>query len=247
MQESSWPERLSVVRHGESAGNVARDLAEAERLEAIDIAERDIDVPLSERGELQAAALGRWIAEQAENERPTVVWASPYVRAQQTAQIALKESGLDLPVVLDERLREREFGVLDRLTRHGIIARFPEESERRARLGKFYHRPPGGESWADVALRMRAVLDDVRRDYAGERVLIVAHQVVVLLSRYVLEHLTEKDVLAIDRLGDVANGSITSYRQHDGHLELERFNEIGHLAEHAAPVTAEPDVPVAPR
>lgn len=247
MQESSWPERLSVVRHGESAGNVARDLAEAERLEAIDIAERDIDVPLSERGELQAAALGRWIAEQAENERPTVVWASPYVRAQQTAQIALKESGLDLPVVLDERLREREFGVLDRLTRHGIIARFPEESERRARLGKFYHRPPGGESWADVALRMRAVLDDVRRDCAGERVLIVAHQVVVLLSRYVLEHLTEKDVLAIDRLGDVANGSITSYRQHDGHLELERFNEIGHLAEHAAPVTAEPDVPVAPR
>jgi probable phosphoglycerate mutase len=247
VQESSWPERLSVVRHGESAGNVARDLAEAERLEAIDIAERDIDVPLSERGELQAAALGRWIAEQAESERPTVVWASPYVRAQQTAQIALKESGLDLPVVLDERLREREFGVLDRLTRHGIIARFPEESERRARLGKFYHRPPGGESWADVTLRMRAVLDDVRRDCAGERVLIVAHQVVVLLSRYVLEHLTEKDVLAIDRLGDVANGSITSYRQHDGNLELERFNEIGHLAEHAAPVTAEPDVPVAPR
>jgi broad specificity phosphatase PhoE len=247
VQESSWPETLTVVRHGESAGNVARDLAEADQLEAIDIAERDIDVPLSERGERQAAALGSWLAEQPEYERPTVVWVSPYVRAQQTAQLALKESGLDLPVVLDERLREREFGVLDRLTRHGIVARFPEEAEHRTRLGKFYHRPPGGESWTDVALRLRAVLDDVRRDCAGERVLIVAHQVVVLLTRYVLEHLTEEELLAIDKLGDVANGSLTSYRLDHGQLRLERFNEVGHLAEHAAPVTAEPDVPVAPR
>jgi broad specificity phosphatase PhoE len=247
VQQSSWPDRLYVIRHGESAGNVARDKAEAEQLERIDIATRDVDVPLSELGEEQAAALGRWIAAQPEDERPTVLWVSPYLRAQQTAEIALKTAGLSLPTVVDERLREREFGVLDGLTRRGIVAQFPDESERRSRLGKFYHRPPGGESWSDVLLRLRAALDDVRRDCAGERVLLVAHQVVVLLVRYVVEHMTEEEILAIDRQGDVANCSVTSYGIEDGQPVLLAYNEVDHLEEQDAEVTAEPDVQAAPR
>jgi broad specificity phosphatase PhoE len=247
VQQSPWPERLYVIRHGESAGNVARDQAEAEELERIDIATRDVDVPLSEAGEEQAAALGRWIAEQPEDERPTVLWVSPYLRAQQTAEIALKTAGLSLPSVVDERLREREFGVLDGLTRRGIIAQFPEESERRTRLGKFYHRPPGGESWSDVLLRLRAALDDIRRDCGGERVLLVAHQVVVLLVRYVVERMTEEEILGIDALGDVANCSVTAYSLEDGQFRLTTYNDVEHLEEQDAEVTAEPDVQAAPR
>ena len=80
-----------------------------------------------------------------------------------------------------ERLREREFGILDRLTRAGIEAKHPEQAAARAFLGKFYHRPPGGESWADVALRLRSLLDTIGRQYAGERLLVVTHQVVILV------------------------------------------------------------------
>jgi probable phosphoglycerate mutase len=248
VQSSTWPESLWIVRHGESSGNVARDLAEAEQLESIDIAERDVDVPLSDLGRGQSEALGRWIVEQPEDEQPTVLWTSPYVRARQTADIALRAAGLDLPVVSDERLREREFGVLDRLTRRGITAQFPDESERRARLGKFYHRPPGGESWSDVLLRVRTALDDVRREAAGERVMLVAHQVVVLLVRYVVERMDEEQILAIDKEGDVANCSVTSYRYRGGPLmELEHYNAITHLEQEDEPVTAESDVPRAPR
>ncbi|RZJ04759.1 MAG: histidine phosphatase family protein, partial [Haliea sp.] len=46
--QQDWPKTLWIVRHGQSAGNVARDSAEAAGLHTIDIAERDIDVPLSE-------------------------------------------------------------------------------------------------------------------------------------------------------------------------------------------------------
>ena len=148
---------------------------------------------------------------------------------------------------MDERLREREFGVLDRLTRRGIEAQFPDEAERRARLGKFYHRPPGGESWSDVLLRLRAALDDMRRDCAEQRVLLVAHQVVTLLVRYVVEQLTEEEILSIDRLGDVANCAVTSYRFTHGGMELEFYNETSHLEAQDEPVTAEPDAPAAPR
>ena len=57
---------------------------------------------------------------------------------------------------MDERLREKEFGILDGLTTLGIRNGFPEQADFRKILGKFYHRPPGGESWCDVILRLRS-------------------------------------------------------------------------------------------
>ena len=240
----SWPASLLLVRHGESAGNVARDTAEAEGGLMIDIDERDMDVALSELGERQARALGRWVADLG-HEVPTVALASPYRRACRTAEIALEAAGLDVEVVHDERLREREFGVLDRLTHRGVAEQFPQEAAARARLGKFYHRPPGGESWADVGLRVRSVLDSVTREHEGERVLIVAHQVVILMFRYVLERLTEQEILAISRKEELLNCSITTF-VHDpdlgrnGGMRLHRFNEAVALEEAGTPVTAEP-------
>src|SRR5881227_4341183 len=110
-----------------------------------------------------------------------------------------------------QRLREKEFGVLDRLTGAGIRERFPDQAEFRRLLGKFYHRPPGGESWCDVILRLRSALDTISLHYGGHRVLIVAHQVVVLCLRYLLEDLDEAAILAIDAEGDVANCGVTDY------------------------------------
>ena len=247
--DAPWPASLWVVRHGESAGNVARDAAEAAGAERLELSHRDVDIPLSDLGRRQAAALGRWTAEQPDDERPTVVWTSPYLRAQETVRIALDAAGLDLPVVVDERLREREFGVLDGLTRRGITAQYPEESERRSLIGKFYHRPPGGESWVDVALRLRAVLDEIRIDARGQRVMVMGHQVVVLLTRYVVEGMDERTVLDVDAQAEVANCAVTSYclDREAGRLRLERYNEVAPLEEHDAPVTTEPDAAGAPR
>src|SRR5687768_12960904 len=111
--DTPWPKLLWLIRHGESAGNVARDAAEAAGLPLIEIAERDVDVPLSALGQRQATALGRWFQAQSESEQPTVVLSSPYVRAAQTAAYvidAAKESGRTPKLVVDERLREKEFG-----------------------------------------------------------------------------------------------------------------------------------------
>ncbi len=250
-----WPDVIWIVRHGESAGNVARDAAEAAGLHLIDIATRDVDVPLSPLGERQAAALGRWFGSMPEAERPTVVLTSPYVRARETTDIALREAGLDpedLSYVIDERLREKEFGILDRLTKFGIQGKYPEQAEMRRALGKFYHRPPGGESWCDVILRLRNVIDTITREYRGERVLVVAHSVVVFCFRYLLERMTEEQILAIDREVDVANCSVTSYefdptRGKNGKLALRLFNFCAPVEEAGERVTTERDVPVAPK
>jgi len=253
--QQRWPDRLWVVRHGESSGNVARDAAHAANLLQIEVGGRDADVPLSPLGERQASALGRWFADMPEDGRPEVVLTSPYLRARQTAALVHGAGGTAMApedFVVDERLREREFGVLDRLTRDGITQLHPEQAEFRRALGKFYHRPPGGESWCDVILRLRSALDSAALHYGGARVLIVGHQVVVLCMRYLVERMTEEQILAVDREGDVVNCGITEYGFDPGlglggGLALQRYNFSAPLEEEGAPVTAEPDVSVGAR
>jgi len=231
------PTSLVLVRHGESVGNVAATRAEREAALVVDVATRDADTPLSPRGEDQARALGAWLAQLPPSDRPEVVWCSPYVRARQTGGIALEAAGLDLPVHLDERLRDRELGILDRLTWRGVQERYPQEAERRRHLGKMYHRPPGGESWADVALRLRAALDDVQRREAGRRVLVVSHDAVVMLLRYVLEELTEDELMTIVRERSVRNASVTRLDRVDDAWLPAVFDDVSHLAELDAPIT----------
>ena len=70
--QQRWPDRLWVVRHGESAGNVARDAAHAAGLSHIEIGPRDVDVPLSALGERQSFALGQWFASSQKMLGPTL-------------------------------------------------------------------------------------------------------------------------------------------------------------------------------
>lgn len=247
-----WPNSLYVVRHGESAGNVARDAAVAAGRPVIGLATRDVDVPLSDRGEEQAIALGHWFGGLAVEERPTVVITSPYLRARQTTALVARYADLPYadparPSLVDERFREKEFGVLDGLTRVGIADRFPDQAALRSQLGKFYHRPPGGESWCDVILRLRSAFEMLCREYHGERVLVVCHSVVVLCMRYIIEELTEDEILAIDRANEIANCSVTRYDVSPeegtvGKLTLRAFNFVAPIAAEGAPVTTRPDV-----
>jgi probable phosphoglycerate mutase len=243
-----WPDRLWIVRHGESAGNVARDSAHAANAARIEIASRDVDVPLSDLGRQQARSLGHWFAAMPEADRPDVILTSPYRRASETARGVIAAGGVHagVPLIADERLREKEFGALDRLTKLGIEQHFPMEAEARKLLGKFYYRPPAGESWCDVILRLRSVLDTISLHYGGKRVLITAHQVVVLCMRYLLENLDEETILTIDAQGDVANCSVTEYafkadRDGSGDLALVRYNYLSPMHREGTPVTAEPD------
>jgi probable phosphoglycerate mutase len=232
-----WPKSLWLVRHGESEGNLANDRAHRTKALRLEIDVNDIEIPLSETGTEQAQTLGRWLREQEPDTLPSHAVVSPYLRAHETARLILEEADLGgLPVMVDERLRDREQGVLDRLTRAGFRDRYPEEAERHDYLGKFWYRPLGGESWADVALRMRAALLDIRLAYAGERVLVVTHDVPILIARYVLEALSTTEAVALS--GQVKNCSVTKYElAGEGALQLDAFNDTTALDAKPAAVT----------
>ncbi|SDT54001.1 Broad specificity phosphatase PhoE [Pseudarthrobacter equi] len=249
VQEAGAVELL-LIRHGESEGNVAATEANLAGAEIIEVPARDADVNLSEVGREQATALGTALARIADESRPDAVVSSPYERAHQTAQIAVETAGWPVKVQVDERLRDRELGILDRLTRLGVETRYPEEAERRSWQGKLYYRPPGGESWADVALRLRSVLDELNSLGTGHRVMLVCHDAVILLFRYVLEGMTEQELLDLAASTSVLNASMTRYVRPtgEGPWTLESFNVADHLAEQGVEVTEHAgDASVRPR
>lgn len=192
---------------------------------------------MSATGRTQASALHGYFADMPVDRRPGIAVVSPYLRARQTAEIALAD--LPVEVRVDERLRDRELGVLDLLTARGVAARWPDEARRRGRLGKFYYRPPGGESWSDVLLRLRSLLRDLRADHPDGRVVLFAHDAVVLLTRYLIEGLDEAALMGLAREVTIANCSVSSWQRTGGRLVPETFNDVGHLRGEAAPVTTQ--------
>jgi broad specificity phosphatase PhoE len=241
---------LWLIRHGESLANRAATAAEQAGLELVSVDLRDADVPLSPTGEEQARALGAWLADLPDDEKPDAAWSSSYLRARQTVSIALDTAGSDVAVRVDERLRDKELGVLDLLTSHGVETRFPEEALRKRWLGKFYYRPPGGESWADLALRVRSLLVDLERPETPARVLVAGHDAIVMTFIYVCLGLSERELLEFAQTHTVANASVTRLaRDSDtGPWTLEAFSIAEHLVAAGAPVTLhEGDADVQPR
>jgi len=118
----------------------------------------------------------------------------------------------------------------------------PLDNERRRNLGKFYHRPPGGESWADVALRLRSALRDVLAAPGGSA-LIVAHDAVVMLVLYLLLPMEEAQLLEFAASHTVLNASLTHVVRNGSGWELAEFSAVGHLEREGAPVTVHPGSP----
>lgn len=223
-----------LVRHGESTANVAADRARAAGADVVEVETRDADVPLSALGERQSRALGTELSDRGVGDVPVALWVSPYLRAQQTIAIALESAGLEEPPRrVDERLRDRELGVLDRLTLTGVRNLHPDEDQRRHWLGKYYHRPAGGESWVDVQGRLRSLFVDVDRLDGPVRLVLAAHDAVVMLAIAVCLDLDEPTLMDFAETHTVANASLTRLSRPDlsGPWTLDEFSAVQHLVE----------------
>lgn len=231
------PDELVLVRHGESVGNRADAEARENQADRLDLSARDADVELTELGLRQADGVGRWLERTEEDSRPELVLSSPYRRAAETARRAVQGLGLDIEY--DERLRERDLGLFDGLTWQGIRAEYPDEAQRRDKLGKFYYQPPSGESWCDVALRVRSLMADLSHGYDGARVWMFAHQAVIMSFRYVLEALDEERLLELDRTTKLPNASMSVFRRIDDRWKLDRWADTSAVDDIDAEVTRE--------
>jgi broad specificity phosphatase PhoE len=221
---------LILIRHGQSAANVAFPLADERGLLESGITGRDSEVELTEIGVEQAAAVGRWLAALPAERRPEVVITSPYLRARETWRIAAETSGLELPApTTDDRLVDRLLGDLEMLTLAAVKQGFPDEQARWEQAGEYLYRPPGGEAFGDIARRLASFLEHLNSGHAGKRVVVVAHDAVVLMMRYVIEGLDWPALAAVAEAGRVLNASVTRFDGSSGRLVLDSYNNVDHL------------------
>ena len=224
--------RVTAVRHGQSSANVvfARAVRSGDAYDAVP-EPCDAVVPLSPLGLSQARAAGQWLGRLSGVDRPTVVVCSPYVRAVQSWEVMAGAAGklgvVPTDALLDERLRDREMGVLELLTPPALRARAPEEADRRDRVGDWFYRPPGGESMADVMLRVRDFLDEVSANAPGEHLLVVAHDAVVLAVRQIMAGIGAP----VPGLVPIPNASVSRWDSDGALMRMTEFGEIGHLAD----------------
>ncbi|MGR6915092.1 histidine phosphatase family protein [[Actinomadura] parvosata] len=173
---------LVLVRHGETVWHAENRYAGL------------TDVELTPRGLAQAERLAGWAA----GAGLEAVWASPLSRARITAETAAAEagppltqtsagetarltSGAGLPVRVDERLRELDFGQGDGLTSAEMKARFPE-ARAAFEADPAAHPLPGGEDPYQAAARFVAALQDIAAAHPQGRVLVVAHTTAIRLA-----------------------------------------------------------------
>ena len=143
---------LHLVRHGETPGNAERRFQKP-------------DVPLSEVGRWQAAGAAETLMESAAG--ATVILASDYARTMETAGIIAGRLGL--PIVEEPLLRERNFGI----ARGQLYADIGEETLASWRAPRV--RIEGGESWADVFVRVEALLSRLRASPPADEMVLVTH------------------------------------------------------------------------
>ncbi len=210
-KQRKLPARLYIVRHARSLANESLEQAEAAGHETFELPMPEHLCPIVDKGHRQVQDLASWITSLPEHERPHKIVSSTHTRTVETAEGIVAKSGLILPVSYDERLVEKRWGVIGGLTKHGFHKRHPDEVARRARLGDFRYRPAeGGESLRDLKKRIKPALSEYLAEHAGQNLMLVTHSQVILVLRQLIEGLSEKQALIVDKR-KIPNCSATVY------------------------------------
>jgi broad specificity phosphatase PhoE len=227
------PAVLVLVRHAESARNVAKKgntffLDDESRKAVQGIA--DHHVPITDEGRRQAELTGR--ALRAEFGAFDYVYHSGYRRTQETAEHLLAAYTVEEREAMRVRhhlfLRERDAGWTYDMTTVEAETAFPWLQGYWDTFGRFFARPPGGESLAELAERVYLFLGMLFRDRAQQRVLVVSHGGTLRVFRYLLERWTHDEFLERWESEPVPNCAVTSYAFDPaaGRLMLQGLNVV---------------------
>lgn len=194
---------LLCVRHGQTAWNADRRF------------QGHSDVPLDAQGRAQATALGALLR----SERIDAAVASDLVRAQETGRIVL--GARTVPLRLDPDWREMRFGEWEGLTWEQIVAANPALAAGHD-AGPSAYTPGGGETFAEMCVRVSRAVDRITAALPSDGVALVAtHAGPLHALLEVLLGEDERQALKVRFL----TASVTRFRRSDGGWRLEALNQ----------------------
>jgi probable phosphoglycerate mutase len=149
--------RIIAVRHGETSWNVDARM------------QGQLDIGLNDTGRWQARRVGEALA----SEDITAVYSSDLGRAHETAQAVAQVAGI--PVVADEGLRERSFGIFEGKTFDEIHETWPDHAHNWRKRIPEWQPPEGGESLLELRERVTRTMHELAARHPGEQIVVVAH------------------------------------------------------------------------
>ncbi len=202
------PARLLLVRHGQTVWHHGNRYAGSS------------DVELNETGVEEARALARRF----EEEPPDLIVCSPLIRAVETARTVADACGMEL--LVDERLRETDFGEWEGKTLKEIRAADPVAAKR-FEADPVEHGFPGGEPLPAAARRALEALRELDAEHPAEEVLVVAHNTLIRLVLCSLLGIPLKDYRRC--FPNMVNVAVTEVRMREGGGSLHILNDSEHL------------------
>ena len=149
--------RIIAVRHAETAWNVDARI------------QGQLDIGLNDTGRWQARRVGEALA----SEPITAVYSSDLGRAHETARAVAEVTGV--PVVSDEGLRERSFGIFEGKTFDEIHETWPDHAHNWRKRIPEWQPPEGGESLLELRERVTRTIKELAARHPGEQIVVVAH------------------------------------------------------------------------
>jgi broad specificity phosphatase PhoE len=185
--------KLIIVRHGETVFNAADKVQSLQH-----------NSPFTPRGLQQIQAVAKKIKKIPSID---VVYTSCLSRCIETVEKAIADKG-EVPIVPEQLLQQRNWGALAGMTRSEIGAKYPESGyDDRGKTvdknKKFIFRPPGGENWLDVQIRLRKFIDNTLQTFNhDETIIIFTH---LAISRSLLSILRNEDIWSMEKLLKYSN------------------------------------------
>jgi probable phosphoglycerate mutase len=200
--------RFCLVRHGETNWNVERRL------------QGHTDVDLNQRGMAQAAQMAKAI--KAINLQFDVLYTSDLQRAAKTANAI--EKLFNTKAIVDSSLRERHLGALQGVTTEEA-PEFDVELWKSHISRDIHQELRGGESIAQLALRVQKALEKIRLQHLGQTILVVSHGGTLDM----MYRLASNQALDAERAISVPNASL-NWISHDGSSwKVDRWADTSHL------------------
>lgn len=244
------PDRLILIRHAESTFNKmqnlrnthpiylsfrkaydknphslqARKLAEkAKNTFFIDI--KDSKTALAHDAGVNVQKMAKKLKEQASI--PDVIFVSPSDRTSETLKhmIGAWQDLASVPVIRDERIRERDQGLAYQYGDWRIYhALHPEEIEKKKEKGDFHYDFPKGESIASLNKRVSDWIAELEKEHKNKNIMVISHKKTILSIRMILEGLSEEDFFKLNNYHGPINSGVSVYERKNKKLILKSYN-----------------------
>jgi probable phosphoglycerate mutase len=197
---------VTIIRHGETEWNVAMRL------------QGNSDSALTEKGLKQAELAAKAL----QSLNYDVLISSNQKRALRTAEIINQYQGLT--ILENGAFRERNFGIMEGLTREEIVKNYPDEYDRyKKRRAEF--QIPEGESLVQFYQRVTDGLNQISSMYQGKKILLVTHGGVLDCAL----RMTLDIPLGTVRKFSIYNAAINTFSFSENQWILEEWGNINHF------------------